>query len=141
LLLAATGVIVSALLAGLLGGRWTPFDLDARVEWLWWAGVGFATLGTLSIAAAVYPGIRRRGVISPGTPSYYGDVARYQNIEAFRRAIEQGHSHKDRLIDQTFLMSRVVQHKYILLRRGLRFLLLAISACAAAVLINIPLTR
>src|SRR5690242_8638023 len=59
LLLAGTGVVVGAVLAGLLGGRWTPFSLDNRVEWIWWLGVGSAAAGIFSIAAAVYPRIHR----------------------------------------------------------------------------------
>src|ERR1035441_6347411 len=61
LTLAATGVVIGALLAGLFGGKWTPFDLNSKIQWLWWLGVGSAALGVFSIAAAVYPRIRRRG--------------------------------------------------------------------------------
>jgi hypothetical protein len=39
------------------------------------------------------------------------------------------------------VLSHIVQRKYVLLRRGLRFLLLAISACILAAIINIPLGR
>src|SRR5262245_8921031 len=45
LLLAATGVAVGALLAGLIGGKWMPFSLDNRVEWLWWFGVASVASG------------------------------------------------------------------------------------------------
>lgn len=141
LLLAATGVVVGALLAGLLSGRWTPFELDNRVEWVWWVGVGSAAAGIFSIAAAVYPRIRRRDAPHPPTPSYFGDVVAYKDIQMFRQAVEQAPSLRERLTDQTFVASRIVQRKYVLLRRGLRFLLLAISACVAAILINIPLSR
>jgi hypothetical protein len=141
LLLAATGVAVGALLAGLLGGQWTPLHLDERVEWIWWLGVASAAAGIFSIAAAVYPRIRRRGAPSPGTPTYYGDVAKYSDIDEFRRAVGQATNSQERLIDQIFLVSKIVQHKYVLLRRGLLFLLTAILACAAAVIINIPLNR
>lgn len=141
LLLAATGVAVGALLAGFLGGKWTPFDLDHRVEWLWWVGVGSSAAGIFSIAAAVYPRIGRRGAPHPEVPAYYGDVAECKDIEMFREAIAQAPSPQKRLIDQTFQVSRIVQRKYVLLRRGLRCLFLAILACVTAVLINIPLTR
>ena len=70
-----------------------------------------------------------------------GDVAAYENIDAFRLAIEKAPRSRERLIDQTFVLSGIVQRKYMLLRRGLRFLLLAILACTAAVMINIPLGR
>jgi hypothetical protein len=141
LLLAATGVVVGALLAGLISRSWTPFELDARVSWLWWAGVSFAGLGMYSIASAVYPRIHRRGVPHPQSPAYFGDVAAYDNVGAFRQAIEQVPNERERLIDQTFLLSHVVQRKYILLRRGLRCLLMAILACAASVIINFPLSH
>ena len=141
LILAATGVVIGALLAGLFGGKWTPFDLNSKIEWLWWLGVGSAGFGVFSIAAAVYPRISRRGAANPGVPAYYGDVAAYENIDTYRDAIEKAPKPKERLIDQTFVVSRIVQRKYVLLRRGLRCLLLAIVACIAAVIINLPLAR
>lgn len=141
LLLATTGVAVGALLAGLLGGKWTPFDLDNRVQWIWWLGVGSAASGIYSIAAAVYPRIRRHQTTPAGAPAYYGDVAAYRNIDLFRQAIGQAPDPRERIIDQTFRVAHIVQRKYVLLQRGLLFLLLAVLACAAAVLINIPLGR
>jgi MFS family permease len=136
LLLAATGVAAGALLAGLLGGRWTPFSLDNRVEWIWWIGVCAAGAGIVSIAAAVYPRIRRRQAPDPQAPAFFADVAAYDTIEAFRRAVAQAFDPESRLIDQTYLLSRTVQTKYVFLRRGLRLLLLAILACAGAVGMN-----
>jgi MFS family permease len=141
LLLAASGVVIAALLAGLFGSQWTPSDLNANVEWLWWLGVASAAFGVFSIAAAVYPRIRRHRTVHPGVPSYYGDVASYDNIDEFRSAIENVPRSKERLIDQVFVLSNIVQRKYVLLRRGLRCLLLAILTCTAAVMINIPLGR
>jgi hypothetical protein len=141
LLLAAAGVAAGALLAGLLGGSWTPFALDNRIEWIWWLGVASAASGIFSIAAAVYPRIVRRGALQPGAPAYYGDVAAYEDIDAFRRAVEQPPNPETRLIDQTFQVSRIVQRKYLLLRRGLRFFLLAISACTVAVVVNVTLAQ
>jgi hypothetical protein len=141
LLLAATGVVAGALLAGLISKSWTPIELDARVSWLWWVGVSSAGVGMYSIAAAVYPRIHRRNVPHPQSPTYYGDVAAYADIGAFRRAVERVPDDRERLIDQTFLLSHLVQRKYILLRRGLRYLLLAILACTAAVIINLPLSH
>lgn len=154
LLLAATGVAAGALLGGLLNGRWTPFSLDNSVEWLWWLGVGSAVAGVFSTAAVVYP--RRINPRKPHTkktaenpptpqkpltPAYFGDVVAYENVEKFNEAIDQVPSPKERLLEQTFVLSKVVMRKYKLLRLGLLFLLFAILACAAAVLINIPLSH
>jgi len=142
LLLAGSGVIIGALLAGLFGGRWTPFELNSKIEWLWWLGIALAAAGVFSIAAAVYPTIHTSEVPRPGTPSYYGDVAAYKDVDAFRRSLEEKPPEpRDRLIDQTFVLSNVVRRKYVLLRRGLRCLLLAIITCVASVVINIPISR
>ncbi len=141
LLLAASGVIAGALLAGFFGGRWTPFDLSNKVQWIWWLGVASAAFGLFSVAAAVYPHIHLRSTPVPGLPTYYGDVAAYEDVDAFRRAIENMPRSKDRLIYQTFVLSRLVKRKYILLQRGLRSMLLAVIACMLAVIINIPLSH
>lgn len=142
LLLAASGVIIGALLAGLFGSKWTPFDLSSQIEWLWWLGMASAALGVFSIAAAVYPRMRRNETTPHlGLPSYYGDVAAYKNIGAFKDVIEKTPISAERLVDQTFVLSGIVQRKYLLLRRGLRCQLLAAMACTAAVIINVPLGR
>jgi Family of unknown function (DUF5706) len=142
LLLAGSGVIIGALLAGLFGGRWTPFELNIKIGWLWWLGIALAAVGVFSIAAAVYPTIHRSKIPHPGIPAYYGDVAAYKDVDAFRRSIEEKLPEpRERLIDQIFVLSGVVQRKYLLLRRGLRCLLLAVLACVTSVLINIPISR
>lgn len=141
LLLASVGVAAGALFVGLLDGKWTPFSLDNRVEWVWWLGISAAAGGVLSIAAAVYPRMATRATPHVGAPAYYGDVAAYKDIHTFRRAIEHAPNIQDRLVDQTFQVSRMVQRKYALLRRGLRLLLFSIAACTSALIINIPLGR
>ena len=141
LLLAGVGVVAGALLAGLLNGKWTPFSLDSRVEWAWWLGLGAASGGIFSIAAAVYPYTGRDTALHAGPPMYYGDVAAYKDVDAFRKAIADTPSIQDRLVDQTFQISKIVQRKYKLLRRGLLLLLLAVVACVTAMVINVPLSR
>jgi MFS family permease len=141
LLLAGVGVVAGALLAGILNGRWTPLSLDSRVGWVWWLGLGAASVGIFAIAAAVYPYTGRAAALHAGPPLYYGDVAAYKDIDAFRKAIADTPSAQDRLVDQTFQISKIVQRKYTLLRRGLLLLLLAVMACVSAVVINVPLSR
>ena len=52
----------------------------------------------------------------------------YENVEKFNEAIDQVPSPKERLLEQTFVLSKVVMRKYKLLRLGLLFLLFAILA-------------
>jgi hypothetical protein len=141
LMLASSGVAVGALLAGLLGGGWTPFRLSMWIQWCWWLGACAAAAGIASIAAAVYPRIHRKETAHLGMPTYYGDVAKFDDVEDFRLAIGLRPDIQRRLLDQTFLLSRIVQNKYTLLRRGFILLLIAIIACISSVLINVPLHR
>jgi Pycsar effector protein len=136
LLLAAVGVVLGALIGGLAGSRWTPMRLNGAVHWLWWLGTASATIGVLLIAAAVYPRIYPRGTPQPGAPVYYGHVSAYRDIGEFRRALEEPPSTQDRLINQIFVLSRIVRRKYALLRSGLWCLLLTTMACALAVTIS-----
>jgi hypothetical protein len=136
LLLAAVGVIIGALIAGLTGSEWTPATLGSGEQGLWWAGLGFAAIGVFCIAASVYPRIHQPGDMHPGLPTYYGDVAAYRHIDDFRKAIGQAPDARERLINQIYVISIIVQRKYVLLRRGLLSLLVAIIACGLAIGIN-----
>jgi len=136
LLLAAIGVIIGALIAGLAGSKWTPMTLDTGAQAVWWAGVSAAAAGVFWIAASVYPRIHQPKTPRHGLPTFYGDVAAYQDVDAFRVAIGQAPEARERLINQTYVISKIVQWKYVLLRRGLLSILMAIVACTLAVVIN-----
>jgi len=139
LLLAASGVVISALFTNLFGKRWTPYELNQGIEWIWYLGVASGAFGLFFIIAAVYPRIYRDGLARPKVPAYYADVARYKNPRTLRDAIERVSQPAERLADQVFILSRIVHRKYVLLRLALRCLLLAALACTAVVVINIPL--
>lgn len=136
LLLAAVGVVVGALIGGFVSSKWTPLNLNGAVQWLWWFGVASAATGVFSIAAAVYPRIYQHGTPHPGVPAYYGHVASYRDIGQFRRALKDLPSAQERLVNQIFVLSRIVRRKYALLRRGLWCLLLTVTACALAAAIS-----
>jgi hypothetical protein len=137
LMLAAIGVIIGALIAGLAGSKWTPMTLDASAQAVWWAGVAAAAAGVFWIAASVYPHIQQAKTPHPRSPAYYGDVATYEDVDAFRDAIGQAPGATERLINQTYVISRIVQWKYVLLRRGLLSVLMAIVACTLAVVLSV----
>ncbi len=139
LLLAAIGVIIGALIGGLAGSKWTPMTLASGEQGLWWAGVAAAACGVFWIAASVYPRIHQSKTPHHGLPTYYGDVATYRDVDAFHNAITQVPDVRERLINQTYVISGIVQRKYVLLRRGLLSLLVAIVACAVAIAMNVLL--
>ena len=139
LLLAAVGVTIGALISGITGSKWTPTAMNVGEQVLWWTGIAAASVGVLLIAACVFPRIQQRDTPHPGLPAYYGDVAAYPDIESFREAVMNEPDPRERLMNQAYVVSRIVQHKYVLLRRGLLCLLVAVVACALAVGFNVLL--
>jgi hypothetical protein len=138
LLLAATGVAVGALLAGLLGGRWEPATLDNRIEWLWWAGgVAPTVAGIALLGAAVYP--RRTG--RPGPPSrvvtYFGHVVTHPDVTSLRSALASSSLDPTaHAIHQLSVVSRIVATKYRLIRFGMWSLATAGVSTTAATLVS-----
>jgi hypothetical protein len=140
ILLAATGVVASALLAGLIAGKWTPLELQVAVQWVWWLGLAEAAVGIWFLAMAVYPRERKNDSDMPGTVAYYGDVAAYPTtarlVEALNRSAE---TNIERIADQLRSVSWIVSHKYRLVRRGMRLLVLAALTVVAALVANLLL--
>ncbi len=133
LLLAAVGVVLGALIGGLADSTWTPMSLNGAIQWLWWLGTAAGSAGVLSIAATVYPRFYQRKIQYPGALAYYGHIAAYRDIIAYQRALDDPPSARDRLVNQTFVLSTIVRRKYTLLRQGMWCLLLTITACTLAV--------
>jgi len=138
ILLAASGVVAGALLAGLLAGTWTPLKMHAAGQWLWWLGAAEAALGIWCLAWVVYPRDSKRGSEFPWAVGYYGDVLAFQAtshlVAALHRSAE---TNIDRVADQLRQISRIANYKYRLIRWGMRLLFLAILTTSAAVLINL----
>ena len=140
ILLAASAVVASALLAGLIAGSWTPLKLQAMVQWAWWLGLVESAIGIWCLAMAVYPRERKHASGIPGTVAYYGDVVAYpttaQLVAALNRSAE---TNIERIADQLRQVSWIVSHKYRLLRWGMRGLFLAAATITAAMVINLLL--
>jgi hypothetical protein len=140
ILLAASGVVAGALLAGLIAGRWTPLKLHAAVQWVWWLGLAESAIGIWCLAMAVYPRERKSDSGIPGTVAYYGDVVAYptnaQVVAALNRSAE---TNIERIADQLRNVSWIVSHKYRLVRWGMRGLLLSAATVVTALVINLLL--
>lgn len=138
LLLASAGLAVGALIAGLISRDWSPFALENRIEWLWWAGAGAAAYGLGCLGSAVYPRTRRRGPV-PGVVAFFGDVNSYASrpraelVEALRRSAER---EQDRFVDQLVQISDIARRKYARLRHAMWALPLAAALCTVSVMAN-----
>jgi hypothetical protein len=136
ILLAASGIVVTALLTVGTTAPWYPDTLKhhgARV--FAWIAVGLTLLGILLVGAAVKPLFRaKRDQL--GTPHYFADVAAYRprwwqwrsrrtlvekGREAFRNALAamQADEYDERLDDQIWSVSHFAARKYRLVSAGM----------------------
>jgi MFS family permease len=140
ILLAASGVAAGALLAGLIAGTWTPLALQTAIQWVWWVGLAESAAGICCLALAVYPREEKNDSGVSWSVSYYGDVLTHrttaQLVAALNRSAE---TNLERIADHLRHVSRIVSHKYQLIRWGMRLLLLGVATISAAVGINLLL--
>ncbi|MHC6592509.1 Pycsar system effector family protein [Arthrobacter sp. C152] len=140
ILLAASGVALGALLAAILGGDWTPFQLDVRIQWLWWVGSASAAVAVYWLGSAVYPRIRAKGP-RPEVVAYYGDVVDARDRERVAELIEASSINpKDRFLDQIIQISNTVQTKYLAIRKAMWYLSLAAAFGLVSLMLNVAIT-
>ncbi|WP_417234750.1 Pycsar system effector family protein [Arthrobacter sp.] len=119
ILLAATGVVLGALVAATLAGDWSPPASPEGVRWLYWAGIWLVCAAIFLLGSAVYPRIQAKGW-RPNAISYYGDVVAAgakNKVEELLRAPSDNPN--KRVIDQLMQVSTIVQKKYVAIRRAM----------------------
>jgi hypothetical protein len=135
LLFAVFGVVLGALLAGLISHKWRPEDLAAGATVVFWAGTALAGIGAASLGFSVWPRIFRE---QPGGPaSYYGDIVTYGKDRArLRSALAEAATDDDRTVEQLAVVSHIVWRKYVGIRTALLLFLAAALMCAGAALLG-----
>jgi hypothetical protein len=78
ILLAAFGVVVAAVLAGLVAGDWSPDELGRGAAIVFWAGSGCTSASFLALGYAVWPRVRHEQAEGPA--SYYAHVHAYDDL-------------------------------------------------------------
>jgi hypothetical protein len=137
LLLASTGVVIGALISGLIAGNWSPYELRNRIEWLWWIGVTASGVAVTLLAAAVYPRTAPSGRRRGAAFAYYGDVALCRSPEEVESALRGTSSNAmTHLSDQLYQVSKIVMRKYCLIRVAMWLLLLSSGTTLLAVVFN-----
>jgi hypothetical protein len=121
IVLGIVGVGAGAVLGGLFAQSWSPRSLPGSIAWLWWVAALVALVSIGQMTYAVFP---RTGRKSGGEPipvvSYFDDVARFDSVASFRRqVVEQQNPDADRLVDQIYSLSRIVDRLYSEIRRGI----------------------
>ena len=136
LLLAAAGIVVSALLAALSAGDWQPTDLALCLQWVWWLGSLAGAGGLVALAYAVYPRTKYRGNRSPAVIAYFGDVVSTPSDQLRTRLKATAATDGDRLIDQLKAVASIVDRKYRGIQLGLWLFAACAVLCAASALID-----
>lgn len=128
--------VVAALSIGLLAGQnWSPLDLAVATQVLFWVGSVALVASGWFLGTTLYPRDIRN------TPRerllYFGHVVEYDSVPELRAALRgvEG-DYDDRLVEQLLGMSRLVHHKYTLMRKALVSLGVGAATCIAAVLAN-----
>ena len=137
-LFATSGVAVAAVMAGLIAGDWGPFDLDDRVEWVWWGGALATGYALFCLSSAIYPRTTRKGP-PPSVVAYFADVDRYRHrpLADLTNALAYSASRgMDGVVDQLRQVSRITVAKYTRVRHALLALGGAAVLCLVAVLVD-----
>jgi Family of unknown function (DUF5706) len=132
LLSVAFGVV----LAGLIAGDWSPADLRAAAEWLFWGGAAAAAASMVMLGSAIWPRITH--LEDREEVSYFGHVAAYRRREQFRDAVvrQAARDPDGRTVDQVHAIARIAMRKYRLIQAAIIALAGAAACCLGAVLIN-----
>jgi len=136
LLLAAAGVVLGAIVAAVVAGDWSPFDLRPSVQWLWWAGSTAGIASLVAFAYSVYPRTTYRGQRPPSIVAYYGDVVSTPEDQLEERLVETATAAGSRSLDQLKIISEIVDKKFRGIQIGLWLIAASTFACVVAVVLD-----
>jgi MFS family permease len=128
------GLILGAFLAGAIAGDFTPQRFSDGIEWLFWTGVVLASAAEVALCLAVFP--RRKPKGSKEELEYFAQVAQFKTIETFKAALLEAGNEFERLASQVYVLSKIVVHKYTLIRMALLMLAAGVLCCTASALLD-----
>lgn len=128
-LLAVFGIAVSVVSGAMITGAADPRDLTDVHEVAFWVAATLALGGIGLLVAALHPVTRHH---EPRNHlRYFGHVAQYVNVNAFREALDAtDRQEHNRRVEQTYMLSRIVVRKY-------RLTTIAISLYGASILLGL----
>lgn len=133
ILLAATGVVISVVIGGVLSGDWRPRDLSCHAEFVWWAGVVAAAIGLGALIYALWP---RIGSTDTGRVRYFADVRTHKACASLVPAMNDEAKRRDRDADQLLALAPIVWKKYIALTTAIITLSAGVILTVIAALIG-----
>lgn len=137
LLFAASGVVLAAVLAGIINGEWTPGDLEAWATWVFAGGATAYAAAVVALGVAVWPRIQHEEPTRAA--DYFGDIVNYKGEEkrpALREALRRGAANTERSTSQLVIISGIVWTKYRGIQVAVACFGVSLAACATAVLLG-----
>src|SRR5688572_6722117 len=86
IIVAAAVVVVSVIVAGIIGGKWSPSDLACWGRFGWWAGAAAGAIAIRALGFGVYPRLKRTGA---HRLAYFEDVPKYAAVGDLARDLEK----------------------------------------------------
>ena len=155
ILLAASGIALSALLTAGTSAHWYPENVkDDTARSLAWAAGALTIIGMLFVGAAVKPRLRAKHGGTPALVHYFGDVEAFRlpwwrlwrrrqatasARAAFAATLEKSvtvETRSDRLVDQIWTLSHIAWRKYRLVSFGMWSFAAAIALAITALVIE-----
>ena len=132
ILFAIAGIVIAAVITGIIAGTWKPSALPALPEATWWCGAALVIASVVLLGAAVYPNLGRNG--SAGRVTYFEHVRSYADRATLIAALErEANSDSERAIEQLEVISDLVHRKYVLIQIALWALAAGALACLVSV--------
>jgi hypothetical protein len=131
-LLAAAGVAVGAIVAGMVSSGWTPAKLDLPWSFVWVIGAAISLAGVFALIVAIYPRTTR-GKDDEAQLFYFGHAARVRTVDDLAAELRRSSANTfHRSADQLWRVSQVVTAKYRLVRASIWLLSVGGIACLLA---------
>ncbi len=132
ILLAATGIAVGAVIAGMIAADWTPDRLGDPWSLIWRIASAFALVGIGALIWAIYPRTRH-GKDDEAYLFYFRQAADVTTVEDLARELRRSSENVfSRSADQLWRVSRVVNAKYRAVRLAIWLLVVAAALAVVA---------
>lgn len=134
ILLASGGVILGAILAGILSGDWQPANLDRGATEVFWLGAALFVGALIAVGYSIWPRLKHDE--AQGAAFYFGDVREIgqRSRSALREALKRGAETPERATEQLLVISDTAWTKMMGIRTALVLAPLGLAICVGAVI-------
>lgn len=138
IMLAAAGVAVGGVVAGMISSGWTPSRLAFPWSMGWVIGAAISLIGVLALVVAIYPRTTR-GKDDEAQLFYFGHAAKVRTVDELAAELRRSSTNTfQRSADQLWRVSQVVTDKYRLVRVSIWLLCVGALTCLSSSVLSAP---